>query len=78
MPTYYFKNVKSGEVIEKYCSMSTRQEMIDSGEWEMHHESTTNLVRGVGGKPDATFRDILKEMKKRHSQGISDSTINDW
>ena len=78
MPTYHFKNTKTGEIVEKYCSMATRQEMVDSGEWEMHHVEKQALVSGVGLKPDSTFRDILKDMKKRHNQGITRSTINDW
>jgi len=34
------------------------------------------LVGGVGGKPDNAFRDLLKNMKKKHSQGITRSSIN--
>lgn len=78
MPTYHFKNTITGEIIEKYCSMTTRQEMVDSGEWEMHHTEGSTLVSSVGIKPDSTFRDLLKEMKKKHNQGITKSTINDW
>ena len=29
-------------------------------------------------KPDSGFRDILKEIKKKHSGGFSRSTINDF
>lgn len=33
--------------------------------------------RGVGkSKPDSGFRDLLKDMKKKHSKGITRSTIN--
>lgn len=33
--------------------------------------------RGIGkSKPDAGFRDLLKDMKKKHSKGITRSTIN--
>ena len=31
--------------------------------------------RGMG-KPDNGFRDLLKDMKKKHSKGITKSTIN--
>ena len=33
--------------------------------------------RGMG-KPDNGFRDLLKDMKKKHSQGLSRSTINTY
>jgi hypothetical protein len=32
--------------------------------------------RGLNSKPDNGFRDLLKDMKKKHSKGISRSTIN--
>lgn len=82
MPSYEFKNTKTGEVIEKFCSVSVRDEMVASGEWEMHHSGTAatigDPVRMGMKKPDSGFRDLLKEIKKNNSRGFSKSTINDW
>jgi hypothetical protein len=36
------------------------------------------ISSGVNMKPDQGFRDLLKDMKKKHSRGISQSTINTW
>jgi hypothetical protein len=33
-------------------------------------------IKGVKNKPDSGFRDLLKDMKKTHSQGFSKSKIN--
>lgn len=80
MPIYNFKNVSSGEVIEKMCSIAMRDEMVASGEWIMHHQRAADIgdsIRMGLKKSDSTFRDMLKEMKKTHSKGFTKSSIND-
>lgn len=78
MPSYEFKNTKTGEVIEKFCSVSTRDEMVASGEWEMYHSGSAatvgDPVRMGMKKPAAGFRDRLKEIQKKHPRG----KINTW
>ena len=78
MPSYEFKNTKTGEVVEKFCSVSVRDEMIASGEWEMFHSGTTatigDPVRMGMKKPDSNFRDRLKEIQKAHPRG----RVNTW
>jgi hypothetical protein len=32
--------------------------------------------RGLRKKPDDGFRDVLREIKKKHSKGLTRSTIN--
>jgi len=82
MPTYQFRNTKTNEIIEKFCSISIRDEMVNSGEWEIFHSGTAAVigdpVRMGMKKPDAGFRDLLKDIKKRNNRGITKSTINDW
>lgn len=78
MPSYEFKNTKTGEVVEKFCSISQRDEMIASGEWEMYHSGSAaaigDPVRMGMKKPDANFRDRLKEIQKAHPRG----KVNTW
>lgn len=78
MPTYEFKNTKTGEVVEKFCSVSARDEMVASGEWEIYHSGSTAVVgdpvRMGMKKPASGFRDRLKEIKKAHPRG----NVNTW
>lgn len=78
MPSYEFRNTKTGDVIEKFCSVSTRDQMVGSGEWEMYHSGSAaavgDPVRMGMKKPDAGFRDRLKEIQKKHPRG----SINTW
>jgi hypothetical protein len=39
-------------------------------------DPTGMSIKGVKNKPDNGFRDLLKDMKKKHSQGLSKSAIN--
>lgn len=78
MPTYRFRNENTGEEFEDFMSIST----LDSYLTENPH--ITQLVNGAPAihsgrgfnKPDNGFRDLLKDMKKNHSKGMSGSTIN--
>lgn len=78
MPTYNFINTETGEEFEEFMSISA----LDSYLQENPH--VTQLVSGAPmvvsgrgmGKPDQGFRDLLKDMKKKHSQGFTRSTIN--
>ena len=78
MPTYKFLNNETGEEHEDFMSISALDEFLKS------NPHVTQLVNGAPaissgrgmGKPDNGFRDLLKDMKKKHSQGLSRSTIN--
>jgi hypothetical protein len=78
MPTYRFFNNETGEEHEDFMSISALDEYL---------KSNPNIVQLVNGapmissgrgmnKPDEGFRDILREMKKKNSKGITGSTIN--
>lgn len=66
MPTYDIRT-KEGEEKEVFCSISTMEENVKSGEWEVLHKGSANLVTGVGGTlskaPDG-YKDLLKNIKK--------------
>ncbi|QMP83844.1 MAG: hypothetical protein [Caudoviricetes sp.] len=78
MPTYKFANNETGEEFEEFMTISALDEYLKE------NPTLTQLVNGAPmissgrgvGKPDQGFRDLLKDMKKKHSKGISRSTIN--
>ena len=78
MPTYRFINKDTGQEHEEFMKIS---------ELDLYLKENPNLTQTINGapaltsargqgKPDQGFRDLLKEMKKKHSKGISRSTIN--
>ena len=77
MPTYRFLNTQTNEEFEDFMSISSLEKFLKENE---HIQQLVNgapmIVSGVSKKPDAGFRDLLKEMKKTHSKGITRSTIN--
>ncbi|CAB4162952.1 hypothetical protein UFOVP787_197 [uncultured Caudovirales phage] len=78
MPTYKFLNNETGEEFEDFMSISALDEFLRD------NPNVTQLVNGAPlihsgrgiGKPDNGFRDLLKDMKKKHSKGITKSSIN--
>jgi hypothetical protein len=78
MPTYNFINNDTGEEFSEFMSISALDQYIKD------NPNVTQLVSGAPlihsgrglGKPDQGFRDLLKDMKKKHSQGFTRSTIN--
>lgn len=78
MPTYRFINKNTNEEFEDFMSISALEIFLKEN---THIEQLVNgaplISSGRGmNKPDNGFRDLLKEMKKKHSKGISKSTIN--
>lgn len=77
-PTYLFKNNETGEEFEEFMFISDLDEYLNT------NPNLTQLVNGAplihSGrgmvKPDSGFRDILSEIKSKHSKGVSKSTIN--
>lgn len=80
MPTYKFLNNQTGEEYEDFMTISSMEEYLKS------NPHITQLVNGAPlihsgrgmGKPDQGFRDLLKEIKKKNSKGITKSTINNF
>lgn len=78
MPTYRFMNQKTGEEYEEFMSISSLEKYLEENHDVVQLVNGAPMIasgRGMG-KPDQGFRDLLKDMKKKHSQGISRSTIN--
>lgn len=71
MPTYDLRNIKTGEVIQKLCSISAKEELVEQGEWVQVHLGTPMQVTHVGSmlsKTSGDWRDRLKQIKQ-HSGG---------
>lgn len=77
MPTYKFLNTLTGEEFEDFMSISSMEKFLEeNGHIQQLVNGSPMIVSGVSKKPEQGFRDLLKDMKKKHSKGISRSTIN--
>ena len=77
MPTYSLKNNLTGEKYEEFMNYSELQKLLKDNPHIIQLPSSPSIVSGVSGKkPDNGFRDLLKDMKRKHSRGITRSTIN--
>jgi len=78
MPTYRFLNNETGEEYEDFMSISALDEYLKNNSQVTQLVNGAPLIHSGRGmkKPEQGFRDLLKDMKKTHSQGISRSTIN--
>lgn len=78
MPTYRFLNNETGEEYEDFMSISALEVYL------RENPNVTQLVNGAPllhsgrglQKPEAGFRDLLKNIKRESQRGISRSTIN--
>lgn len=68
MPTYDLRNKESGEVKEMFISISKKEELIESGEWEQVHLSVPELVTHTGSVLSQTsgdWKNKLDQIKKQ-------------
>ena len=78
MPTYKFLNNNTGEEYEDFMSISALDQFLEENPNIVQLVNGAPLIhsgRGMG-KPDSGFRDLLKDIKKKNSKGISRSSIN--
>ena len=81
MPTYSFRNKETGEEFDEIMSISKLdQYKIDNPNLEqlLGTPPLGDPVRLGMKKPDDTFRDILKQIKKNNDSKRVRSTINTW
>lgn len=78
MPTYTFENTQTGEVTEEFMSISKLDEYLAANP---HLKTIITQAPPIGDphllgrkKPDAGFRDVLKNIKSKHKR----SNINTW
>ena len=76
--TYLFLNTETGEEISEFMTISGMEEYLASNphiQPLMNGAPMLHSGRGLG-RPDSGFTDLLKDMKKKHSGGLTKSTIN--
>jgi len=80
MPEYLFQCKTTGKEWKEWMSISECEAYLKE------NPTVERLVYGapaigystITKKPDQGFRDMLKEVKKRNSRGVTKSTINTW
>ena len=77
MPTYIFRDKTTDQYHEEFMGINELDKyLLDNPNLEQAM-SAPSIVSGVSGKkPDQGFRDILRNIKKEHSRGITRSTVN--
>ncbi len=76
MPTYSFRDQNTNEVFEKFMSISAREQYLKDNPQLEVVVGTPLIVSGLDRKPDEGFRDVLKEIRKKHDARWTRSTIN--
>ena len=77
MPTYAFRNKNTEEVFEKFMSISAREQyLVENPDIESVIGAPAFNYSGIDKKPDAGFRDVLKEIRSKHDKRFTRSTIN--
>ena len=76
MPTYTFVNNDTGEYFEEFMNMSDLDNYLKTNPNVTQTIGAVNLISGTSKKPDDSFRDILRNIKKGNSKGLTRSTIN--
>jgi hypothetical protein len=73
MPTYNFRHRETGEITEKFFSLSLREEYLKDNP---HLESVLLGAPSIGDpirlgirKPDNGFREVLAKAKEAHPRG---------
>ena len=80
MPTYDLRNTATGEVEEHIVSISKKEEMVASGEYEVVHRSVAkdNIITqhdGTLSRTSSDWRNLLGRIKKGSGR---DNTISTY
>ena len=82
MPIYTFLDTKTNEEFEESMSIAEKEIFL-----KKNKHINQLIVKSPGladptrvgiKKPDSGFRDLLKEIKKNNSKGLTKSNINTW
>lgn len=80
MPRYSWKNLNTGEEFTTVMTMAEREEYVKANP---HVQQQLIAAPALGDsirmgmvKPPESFRDILREVKKKNSRGLTRSTVN--
>jgi anaerobic ribonucleoside-triphosphate reductase len=72
MPTYNFRNIKTGEIIEEFMSISARDEFLEKNKHleayidEAPMFSYSGAKDFSGGKTDNTFKEVMQKIAEKH------------
>lgn len=76
MPKYAFIDTDTGEEFEQWMNISELDGYLAEHDRVKQQVCCPPTISGRAMKPDNGFRDLLRDVKKKHSKGISRSTIN--
>ena len=78
MPTYNFRDVETDTEYSMAMKMEEREPYLEAnpGVIQILTPLTLHSGRGLVGKVDRGFRDLLQEMKNQNSKGLWVSSIN--
>jgi hypothetical protein len=69
MPTYIFRNTETDEVSEIFLKLAEREEYLKSNPHLVQVITPPAFKYNNAGKPDDSFRDVLKKIKSEHPRG---------
>ena len=74
MPTYSFRNSKTGKVFDDMMPMSERDKYLKDNPHLEAVPTMPAIVSGVAGgrRTDDNFKDVLRNMKDKHPKGNID------
>ena len=74
MPTYTFKNIKTGRTYDERMTIAEREKYLAINKNVEHVVVMPAIVSGVAGarKTDDSFKDVLRNMQKNHPKGNID------
>ena len=76
MPTYKFKNLKTGVVYEDFMSIKDMEKLKDNPNIELQMPDTLNIVSSTGDNIDAKTDSGWKETLAKISEAHPDSELN--
>ena len=79
MPTYLFRNKDTGEEYEEFMMISELDAYLEKNNVEQLLNGAPALgdsIRLGLKKPPDSFRDVLREVKKKNSTYFTKSTVN--
>lgn len=70
MPTYKFRDKNTNKEWTDFMGISAMEKFLaENPHIEQLVNGCPNIIGGYNLKPDNTFRDVLKEIKKKHPKG---------
>jgi Tfp pilus assembly ATPase PilU len=75
MPTYIFRNTETDEISEVWMKMSEREPYLEANPHLVQMFSVPAVSYNDAKKPDDSFRDILRDIKKGSGKGANINTF---